>query len=322
MSEQAPEDGRSTPQPDADTPTQPPGEGSAGELLRQARQAAGVELGALAQALKVSPRKLEALEQDRYEQLPDAVFARALAASVCRALKIDAAPVLARLPQSAPRLSHDDGGLNAPFQAPGDLAQVPFWDRLSRPMVLAALAALLGALVIILFPTQQQRAEIGALVQRAASEPLPPPAVATTTSVVPAPAVPAPPAPATVAEPVPVPVAQASAPAALASEAGARAPAPGAGQDAAAEAAARKKLATSGLVVFKTSAPSWIEVVDAQGTVQLNRILEPGEPVGVSGVPPLAIVVGRAEVTEVQVRGKPMDLTPVTRQGVARFEVK
>ena len=73
---------------------------SAGRLLREARQAKGLHVAVLASAIKVAPRKLEALEADRYEELPDATFTRALAQTVCRTLKIDAAPVLAWSPMT------------------------------------------------------------------------------------------------------------------------------------------------------------------------------------------------------------------------------
>ena len=53
--------------------------------------------------IKVAPRKLEALEADRYDELPDLTFTRALAQTVCRALKIDAEPVLAKLPPAGDR---------------------------------------------------------------------------------------------------------------------------------------------------------------------------------------------------------------------------
>ena len=66
---------------------------SAGTLLRQAREAAGMHIGALSVSLKVPVKKLEALEADRLDLLPDAVFARALAASVCRTLKADPGPI-------------------------------------------------------------------------------------------------------------------------------------------------------------------------------------------------------------------------------------
>src|SRR3954470_9635203 len=94
---------------------------SAGTLLRQAREAAGLHVASLAVSLKVPVRKLEALEQDRYDELPDAVFVRALASSVCRTLKVDPAPVLQRLPQTPqPRLAESRQAINAPFRSPRD----------------------------------------------------------------------------------------------------------------------------------------------------------------------------------------------------------
>lgn len=323
-----------------ETTTAAPASASAGALLRQAREAAGVDLPALAVALKVSVKKLEALEADRYEQLPDAVFVRALASSVCRALKVDPAPALALLPQSrAPRLDYDEAGLNTPFHTPGDVAKTPFLDRLSRPMVLAALAVLLGALVLIFFPSTEQRAEIGAIVASTPAAPTEAPAVA---PVAPAPAVDPVPAPAPVVPPA-APVAVVAPPVAKSAPAATVAapkPAPAApavretapaARPAVAEPAAaaeadpnalRKKLPSTGVVVFKTREASWIEVTDARGAIQLSRMVEPGEPVGASGPLPLNVTVGRADVTEVSVRGKPFPLDEVTRGGVARFEVK
>ena len=66
----------------------------AGALLKAARERQGLHIAALAAAIKVSPRKLDALENDRWDELPDATFTRALAQTVCRTLKIDARPVL------------------------------------------------------------------------------------------------------------------------------------------------------------------------------------------------------------------------------------
>ena len=43
---------------------------------------------------------------------------------------------------------------------------------------------------------------------------------------------------------------------------------------------------------------------------------------GVAGVLPLSVVVGRADLTDVELRGKPYDLTAITQNNVARFEVK
>ena len=75
-----------------------PDKASPGALLRAAREKQGLHIAALAAAIKVAPRKLDALENDRWHELPDATFTRALAQTVCRTLKIDARPVLDLLP--------------------------------------------------------------------------------------------------------------------------------------------------------------------------------------------------------------------------------
>ena len=67
--------------------------------MRSAREKAGVHLAVLSVNLKVSIKQLEALEADQFQHLPEPVFARALAAKVCRFLKIDSVPVLALMPQ-------------------------------------------------------------------------------------------------------------------------------------------------------------------------------------------------------------------------------
>jgi cytoskeleton protein RodZ len=73
----------------------------AGQLLRQYREGTGLHIVALSSALKVARAKLEALEADRLDELPDIVFARALAMSCCRYLGKDAEPVLALMPGHA-----------------------------------------------------------------------------------------------------------------------------------------------------------------------------------------------------------------------------
>src|SRR5687768_11256537 len=90
---------------------------TAGALLRAAREKQGLHIAALAAAIKVSPRKLDALENDRWSELPDATFTRALAQTVCRTLKIDAKPVLDLLPAvGGAALEHASVGLNTPFR--------------------------------------------------------------------------------------------------------------------------------------------------------------------------------------------------------------
>lgn len=292
---------------------------TAGELLRQAREAAGLHVAALAVSMKVPVKKLEALEADRLDLLPDAVFVRALASSVCRTLKIDPAPVLALLPQTtAPQLRPDEWGINAPFRAPGDAATTSLRDQISRPGVLAALAILAAALVLIFFPSMERKeatsSEVVLATPTPANEttPAPAPTEKPVENPLPAPAAPAlvePPVASPQVPPAPVvsPVVTTPAP-----------PAP----VSAAVAAPQVGAPGSGVLGFKARGPSWVEVTDAQGVIQLRRTLATGETVNVSGALPLSVVIGRADVTEVQVRGKPFNLDAVVRENVARFEVK
>jgi len=287
---------------------------SAGELLRQAREDAGLHIAALAVALKVSVKKLEALEADRLDLLPDAVFVRAMASSICRALKIDPAPVLDQLPQTAtPRLELDGCGLNTPFQNPGDVSRVSILDQLSRPVVLTALALLVGALVLIFFPSMENADAPAAttselVVPSSVEAPATPPmqAMVTAPAEAAAPA-PRPPTPVIPAKPAPVVAA---------------AVLPAAGASSAMNAPVKAKVSATGIIVFRTRGESWVEVTDGKGAIQISRMIGVGEVVGVSGPLPLSVVVGRADITDVQVRGKPFSLDEVTKGNVAHFEVK
>ncbi|WP_333843067.1 helix-turn-helix domain-containing protein [Limnohabitans sp.] len=139
-----------------DTPTFTTPSTTAGDLLRQYREAHGAQLDVLAQTLRVAPAKLEALEADRLDELPDAMFARALALAVCRQLKVDAATVLALLPnQDVSRLApKNERGLDFPLDRPSFLPQSNFLavTRILTPMRWAALVVLALALMIGLWP--------------------------------------------------------------------------------------------------------------------------------------------------------------------------
>lgn len=317
-----------------------PGQGmsvTAGALLRDAREAAGLHIAALAVALKVPVAKLEALEADNFSALPDMVFVRALASSVCRTLKIDPQAVLALLPQGeGPRLSAGDVGLNAPVKGfAGRSSAAPFKGAGSRSFVWAVGLLLIGAALMMFLPRGLD-ADLSALLKQPETTtkiPMPTGNVAQEISVavgaeqrVPS-AAPAP-APAPAAAPAPAPAAAAGVgvelpagesikPAGIASH-----PIVLPSVEASAPSSAPAADAPSGVLAFKARSESWIQVRDAAGALVLQRNLAPNELVSVSGVLPLAVVIGRADATEVFVRGKPYDIGPVSRENVARFEVK
>lgn len=282
---------------------------SGGAMLRQAREAEGLHVAALAVLLKVPVNKLEALETDRFDLLPDIVFARALAASICRTLKIDPTPILERLPHTmAPDLKTDESGINTPFRVAGDGSGFLFWSQLSKPLVLAVLVLLVGAIVLVFFPVTQLPVD-SILKSDAVGVIVPPPAPAPMTSENALPGEVAAPLHVSGQALAGVDAPLAVQPTSTASSSGVSGLGSGSG-------------ATTGLLVFKSRGVSWVEVVDASGVVQVRRTLADGETLGASGVMPLSVVVGRVDTTEVQVRGQPFDLTRIAKDNVARFEVK
>lgn len=305
----------------ADAPLAPR---SAGALLKAAREREGLHLAVLAATIKVSPAKLDALEKDRYAELPNLTFVRALAQSVCRSLKVDPRPVLALLPQQeAPPLESAVGKLNAPFQDRPSRTDGAGLAWASKPMFWAGGLLLLAAVLVALLPREwienwrlptaadapspataavalapPAPASMAAAAAASEAAPTSPAAVTATLS---APVVEAASAP-SIAVPPPAAVAVAAPPAQVAASA------PAGSASAALQLAAQS--------------PSWIEVLDANGNSLLSRVLQPGEGLGLDGRTPLRVRVGNASGTRVSWRGQPVDLAPSTRDNVARLELR
>ncbi len=323
----------------------------AGELLKKAREATGLHIAALAVLLKVPVKKLEALEANRLDLQSDAVFVRALASSVCRSLKIDPAPVLARLPQTdTPKLTYQGLGINAPFRAPGDGPGPTIWAQVSKSTVFAGLLLLLGTLVIVFLPaiktalnevkfklTDSPVSGVGAAAR--AAEPANNGPEQSTGSFGQGAARQDASRPGVSA--VDMPVQSVAGTAALVSSGNlslilttsATSTVSGSAQSTepkilvpgaaliTSDGAVRPVLDTD-VIVFTAKGQSWVEATDAKGQVVLRRMLKAGDAAGANGVLPIKVVVGRANETEVQIRGKSFDLTAVAKDNVARFEVK
>lgn len=278
-------------------------------MMRAAREAAGLHIGALAVSLKVPVAKLESLEADRFDELPDAVFVRALAGSVCKVLKIEPGPVLALLP-GAPTsvLVPDRLRSHGAFIASGERWQLPLLNRVSKPVTVAVGILLVATFALLFWPKSAvQPAEVLPVVASpfaGSSQPtaaLALPAISIAASAAAAPTAAASDPGATVASATPALVASAAVGVPL---------------------KPASATALPGVVEFTARAASWIEVTDARGAPAIRRTLAAGETVVVGGPLPLSIVVGRADVTQVRVRGQAFDLAPVSRDNVARFQVK
>ncbi len=292
---------------EASAPSRPQ---TAGQWLRATRQQRGLHIAALAAMLKVPQAKLEALETDRYADLPDATFARALAKAVCRTLKVDAAPVMALLPRGDDHELHVSLGLNAPYRERGSSSEGVSLSTLQRPIVWGPALLLLAAAGLYLMPAHWlDRAMEAAPV--AASAPLAQPEVAASAPEVATSEV--------LATAPPTLVAQAaSAPASLPSPA-ASTPTP-----VAVPVQAKPVAATANgqvALTVKTTAPSWVEVVDGSGQTLVSKIIPAGEETELAGSAPLKVKIGNVAGTQLLLRGKPVDLGTQSKDNVARLEL-
>jgi cytoskeleton protein RodZ len=91
------------------------------------------------------------------------------------------------------------------------------------------------------------------------------------------------------------------------------------GVDAGASAAADR---AAGVAVLRATDATWVEVVDAGGQVLVQRVLQPGESLGLNGTLPFRLKIGNAAATQLQFRGQGVDLAAFTRDNVARLELK
>jgi cytoskeleton protein RodZ len=296
---------------------------TAGQLLREARQKAGVHLAVLSVTLKVPVRQLEALEADELDLAKGPVFYRGLASSVCRHLQTDPAPILALLPHTTAQLQPLRSAIE-PLPSQGSLGISIPWGRMAASKVFwgAALMVLLtGAFLWLPAPSQWAWLDDvkSLMADEAVSQEVIEPMVATPALVLgsPAPMVDA--SAPTAATPPLVPLAPAQVTAPVASVPPPVVPAPVAQP---VSSAAVAPFGPGPEWVFAATADSWLEVRNAQKTVVWSGVVKAGESTRIQSPLPVSVVVGRAQVVTATLRGQPFDLKPHTQVTVARFEVK
>ena len=289
---------------------------TAGSLLRAARQAAGLHISVLALRLKVPVTKIEGLESNQWDVFADPVFARTLAISACKQLRIDPAPILALLPKATtPNLDLGGASLNQRFQGGSTRRHRVGLALMKNPLALAVPLLIVAALLLYfwldLFPAKTVSEEPvmppDAPVQMDAPQESGSPASA------PSPA----PSPASAPASGPEPAAP-SVPAA-----GSAAGSAGAGAPAHPLTAVTLPAEVTTLpLTFTASATSWVQVTDAMGKVVFSKTLQAGEVAQAQGLAPLKVVLGNASATQVSVKDRGFDFQSFVVSNVARFEVQ
>jgi cytoskeleton protein RodZ len=265
-----------------------------GQELAAAREARGLALADVAQQLKFAPRQLEALEQERFDALPGATFARGMVRSYARLLKLDPEPLVERV---ASRFEVPDSNrLAARYHQP-----VPFSDgaRHSTFVYLGLSAGVLALVGAVAFGWHQER-----------------------TAALKAPAKPATVAKAAPREikrsPVPIQAQPAVAPVAPVieeKESVVKESVIPAEDKVPAAAPGRHRL------VVRTEEEAWIEIRDSADRLLVSSLTPPGSERVVRGRPPYSLVIGNASHVQVLYNDKPVNLAPHPRSGVARLTV-
>ena len=277
-------------------------------MLRAAREAQGLHIAALAASIKVTQRKLEALEADRYDELPDATFTRALAQDGlpqpedrCGA---GAARCCRRLGDHG--LEQVDQGLNTPFRerrarrrarlAPAGAFGAVFWLPRLRPARGRASCTCCRRrwLARLGWHAPRRRSRSAASSRCAPRRPRGDSRGCRRRSrrrgpATPPPVVPAPSAPA--------PAADAAAP-------------------------RRDRRARRRASQLRASGESWVEVARRARRGAAVAHAAARRSVGLDGAPPFRVTIGNAAATQLSFRGQPVDLAASTRDNVARLELK
>jgi cytoskeleton protein RodZ len=269
-----------------------------GQELAAAREARGLALADVSQSLKFAPRQLEALEQEHFEALPGATFARGMVRSYARLLKLDPEPLLQRI---AGRFEIPDSNrLAARYHQP-----VPFSNNARRwTFVYAGVSlAVLGLVGAFAYEWHQERTA-------AAKAPK-------ATSVAKA-------VPREVKRPIaPVPVQPAAAPVVtqekIQEKIQERVQEKPVIQEKTIAAPAATPRPGAHRLVVRTDGEAWIEIKDSADRMLVSSLNPAGSERVVRGKPPYNLVIGNASQVRITYDDKPVDLAPHTRQDVARL---
>ena len=274
----------------SDEVAQPEAEATAVSLglhLSQARQARGLTVADVAQAIKFSSRQIAAIESDDFDQLAGTTFVRGFIRSYAKFLHIDPQPLLMMLEQRPPQVSTM---IRLPQVAGTALPQI---GETRAPAPYLLLLALLATAVVAAGLIWHFNSSANRDVE------------------MPAPAVPAigaaslQPAESMNATPVALSfqAAQAIQPNAMAQ-------------------ATQPNDPDHHQLVFVFADKSWVEVRDAAQNLLLAQNNDPGSRQTVAGKPPFALVIGNASSVQLQYDDRQIDLRPYTKVDVARLNLE
>ena len=282
-----------------------------GVELRTAREALGLGLGQVAQQLKFAPRQLEALEEERFDQLPGGTFARGMVRSYARLLKLDPEPLVNRLGEQV-------DASNTERMAERYREPVPFSDSARRSTVIYLGLSLLVLVAVALFAYQWMRERTAPRKPAAAPVAKAPPKAA----------------PRTVADKTEKAEKAEKAEEPRVAEApkkteAAKKPDVAKKPEAAKPLESTKKpeallKPSTGVhrLVLRIDREAWIEVRDGAERLLISSLNPAGTERVVQGRAPFSLVIGNAQHVRVIYDDRPVDLSPYVKVEVARLTLQ
>ncbi|WP_018411015.1 RodZ domain-containing protein [Methyloversatilis thermotolerans] len=280
---------------------------SVGGVLRQAREARGMSVASVGAAIKLSPRQVQAIEDDAYDRLLNPTYARGFIRNYASLMGLDPQALLEQLDiqhvtPSPLLVERRDTGVAMPMQSPRRRWMLPL-VALSVPVIAAV-----GLYVWFEYWPQtvpgEEMSDRAVEVNPAGMQTQGPPvdesgAVQADAFASPDsdPGTPLESAPAET-EPVVIASGQES-PRAM------QAPATGQHQ-----------------LSFAFSQDSWVEIRDAQDRIVVSDLNRGGSSRQINVAYPVSIVVGNARSVKLEVDGAPYDLSPSTKVDVARLRLE
>lgn len=329
-----------------------------GGALRAAREKQKLSVQDIAAQLRLGVNQVEALEADRYDKLPQPSIVRGFIRNYAKALKLDAAPIVAAysamVPDSAPQSfavkppEHRSviGEHRANFSFMSFIGLLLcfaivaglfyYYTQVIKPNVVSNLTAPVTQPAVDPVPTTPTNDSAEFALPAAERQdnvtPIDLPAAATDTAagsqlnstLTPEQATP------------PTTTAPASSATASNSSAAANAlqPKPNVATPAVTSpnsalptpspsdtAPAPQSNAKNAQLVIDATEETWVNIVDANGRQFYSKVLAAGTTETVTAAPPLTITVGNAHGTSISMNGQALDLLAHTRERVARLKV-
>jgi cytoskeleton protein RodZ len=282
---------------------------SLGKMLSEARERLGMSVMDVASQIKFAPKQIEALEAEDYRHLPEAAFLRGFVRSYAKVLHLDAAILLAALPQAkAAQTEPNPESVAEPY---------PSAHAMQRQNLVWLGAASLLIVIVVVFAIWNFKTPVQTKAEQVES----PVSLPAEIHIDPSQHAPEAPAAAAMAPKPKTPVVAAQSPAPAPAAKTAPSQAVPQNQTTASDVQPDTPITSLHLVFYEES---WSEIKDRDGKILSSKVNPSGSELRLQGRAPFSMLIGHASSVTLYYQGKQIDMTPYTNASsdVARFTLQ